>query len=111
VISRYDLLSLAFMIRRSTLHLTVRSYLYSRQIMHHIQSLEPPGRFLSKNYSRCEWEVVTDAVAREKVCQVSWLTNYYFEHFTICSSHDNSSSTGFSRRRGDRERQGRKNCI
>lgn len=41
----------------------------SRQIMHHIQNLVPPGRFLSKNYSTCEWEVVTDAIAREKVCQ------------------------------------------
>ena len=47
----------------------------TRQILRHIRSLEPPGRFLTKNYSTYEWELVTDAVAREKICQVSLLAH------------------------------------
>ncbi|KAL3826662.1 hypothetical protein ACHAXA_009103 [Cyclostephanos tholiformis] len=41
----------------------------SRQIIHQIQNMNPPGRFLLYNYSTNEWEIVSDAVAREKVCQ------------------------------------------
>jgi hypothetical protein len=44
----------------------------SREILHQIQkNMEPPGRFLLYNYTTYEWEVVSDAVAREKVSQVS----------------------------------------
>jgi len=41
----------------------------SRQILQQIQSMDPEGRFILKNYNTYEWEVVADAVAREKVCQ------------------------------------------
>ena len=44
-----------------------------REILHQIQTMDPPGRFLLKNYSTYEWDVVSDSVAREKVCQVSVL--------------------------------------
>lgn len=37
--------------------------------------MDPPGRFLRKNYSTYEWEPVSDRVAREKVCQVSLLAS------------------------------------
>jgi hypothetical protein len=44
----------------------------SKEILHQIQMvMEPPGRFLLYNYTSYEWDVVSDAVAREKVCQVS----------------------------------------
>ena len=48
-------------------------YLFTliREILHLIQTMEPPGRFLLKNYSTYEWDVVSTNVAREKVCQVS----------------------------------------
>ena len=42
-----------------------------REVLNQIQSMEPNGRFLLKNYKTYEWDVVKDSVAREKVCQVS----------------------------------------
>ena len=46
--------------------------LISKEILHQIQkTMDPPGRFLLYNYTSYEWDVVSDAVAREKVCQVS----------------------------------------
>jgi hypothetical protein len=46
--------------------------LISKDILHQIQkTMDPPGRFLLYNYTSYEWDVVSDTVAREKVCQVS----------------------------------------
>ena len=41
----------------------------SLEILRQIQRMEPPGRFLTKNYSTYEWDVVSQEKAREKVCQ------------------------------------------
>lgn len=66
----HDLLYVALSCRANIVFNTFRFIPY-RQILHQIQNLEPPGRFLQKNYSTYEWQEVSHAVAREKVCQVS----------------------------------------
>jgi len=53
----------------SILILNCSTSLY-REVLNQIHAMEPPGRFLLKNYSTYAWDIVSPAVAREKCCQV-----------------------------------------
>ena len=73
------------------LSLHTDSALYSSEIMQHIHSMNPRGRFLEMNKETNLYYEVTEEKAREKVCQVSiakCFSSYYFglESLTLYAS-------------------------